>query len=245
MTIFRLSFTALLFITYSLLLTNTSVFAQTFGPIPVGGCPSGYTEGGGSCVYTGGGGGTFGPIPTGGCPPYYADNGQSSCQYKGFSFGPIPTGGCPPKYEDNKAGSCTYTGITPAQPGGSQNPPANSNPAPANNPSGTTSQPASTNTSSCQNFIDCLSKIKSPTDVNKFPDESGTIIPIALGIGGMLTVVFIIISGIQFITSGGDPKGAAAARARLIYAIIGFIILILAFAVLQIIDKLFLSSGIV
>ena len=105
---------------------------------------------------------------------------------------------------------------------------------------------------SCDNFTDCLQGIGVPgvVDTKFAPTGSGTfvstlvglIIPIALGIGGMLTVVFIIISGIQFITSGGDPKGAAAAKDRLVYAIIGFIVLALAFAVLQIIDRLFLGT---
>lgn len=95
----------------------------------------------------------------------------------------------------------------------------------------------------------CLSGITSPA--TKFSETGlvgtliGTMIPIALGVGGMLTVIFIIISGIKFITSGGDPKGAAAAKDRLVYAIIGFIVLILAFAALQIVDKIFLNSGVV
>ncbi len=97
----------------------------------------------------------------------------------------------------------------------------------------------------------CLSDITSPT--KNFGDSGqgllgtliSTIIPIAIGIGGMLTVIFIIISGIQFVTSGSDPKGASAAKDRLVYAVIGFIVLILAYAALQIIDKLFLNSGVV
>ena len=97
-------------------------------------------------------------------------------------------------------------------------------------------------------FKNCLSNITSPA--TNFSDQGligqviSKIIPIALGIGGMLAVIFIIISGIQFVTSGGDPKGAAAAKDRLVYAIIGFVILILAFAILQIIDKIFLGTSI-
>lgn len=106
---------------------------------------------------------------------------------------------------------------------------------------------------SCDNFTNCLQDINVSNLNSAFTKNGasnfvgtlvGLIIPIALGIGGMLTVVFIIISGIQFVTSGGDPKGAAAAKDRLVYAVIGFIILILAYAVLQIIDKLFLGTGV-
>lgn len=73
-----------------------------------------------------------------------------------------------------------------------------------------------------------------------------TILPVILTIAGFVTVIVIIISGIQFVTSGGNPEAAAAARGRLTFAIIGFVIIILAFAILQIVDRLFLGgSGIV
>ncbi len=101
----------------------------------------------------------------------------------------------------------------------------------------------------CDSFSKCLEGITAPGTEQKFPTHVGLvgtliskIILVALGVGGMLTVIFIIVSGIQFITSGGDPKGAAAAKDRLVYAIIGFIVLALAFAVLQIIDRLFLGT---
>ncbi len=105
----------------------------------------------------------------------------------------------------------------------------------------------------CNNFLSCLGNAQvkglDPKFTTKDPGGFvgvllGLILPIAIGIGGMLTVIFIVLSGIQFITSGGDPKGASAAKDRLVYAVIGFIVLILAFAVLQIIDKIFLKSGI-
>lgn len=101
----------------------------------------------------------------------------------------------------------------------------------------------------CESFSKCLEGITVPGTEQKLPPDAGLvttisaiIIPVTLGIGGMLTVIFIIISGIQFITSGGDPKGAAAAKDRLVYAIIGFIVLALAFAALQIIDRIFLGT---
>jgi len=69
-------------------------------------------------------------------------------------------------------------------------------------------------------------------------------LPIILGIAGFVTVIIIVISGIQFVTSGGNPEAAAAARGRLTFAIIGFVIIVLAFAILQIIDKIFLGTNI-
>ena len=72
------------------------------------------------------------------------------------------------------------------------------------------------------------------------------ILPIVLGLAGFLTVIIIVISGIQFITSSGNPEAAASARSRLIFALVGFVIIILAFAITQIIDRIFLGgSGVV
>lgn len=70
------------------------------------------------------------------------------------------------------------------------------------------------------------------------------ILPIVLGIAGFITVIIIVISGIQFITSSGNPEAATAAKNRLVYAIVGFVVIILAFAALQIINALFLGTTI-
>lgn len=66
---------------------------------------------------------------------------------------------------------------------------------------------------------------------------------VVLPIAGFIAVIVIIISGIQFVTSGGNPEAAASARNRLTFAIIGFVIIILAFAILEIIDELFLGNS--
>src|SRR3989344_2650252 len=63
-------------------------------------------------------------------------------------------------------------------------------------------------------------------------------LPAVFGIAGFLTVIFIVVSGIQFILSSGNPEGAAAARNRLIWAIAGFVLIILAFSIPKIIDIL-------
>lgn len=79
---------------------------------------------------------------------------------------------------------------------------------------------------------------------NLIGDFVTKILPIAIGIGGFLTVIFIAISGVQFITSSGNPEAAAAARSRLTFAIIGFVILALSFVIVKLIDNIFLGTGI-
>lgn len=73
-------------------------------------------------------------------------------------------------------------------------------------------------------------------------DLISKILPIAIALGGFLTVIFIIISGIQFITSSGNPEAANAARNRLTFAIIGFVVLALSFLIVQFINNVFLGS---
>lgn len=50
---------------------------------------------------------------------------------------------------------------------------------------------------------------------------------------GLVAVVFIIIGGINYITSGGDAAKVKKARETILYAVIGLIICALAFAIVQ------------
>ena len=67
-------------------------------------------------------------------------------------------------------------------------------------------------------------------------------LPAILGIAGFLTVIFIVISGIQFIMSSGNPEAAAGAKNRLIFALVGFALIVLSFAILAIVNRLFLGG---
>ena len=50
---------------------------------------------------------------------------------------------------------------------------------------------------------------------------------------GTIAVVFIVIGGISFITSSGDPGKAKKAKDTILYAVIGLIIAALAFAIVN------------
>ncbi|MBI4037495.1 hypothetical protein HY382_00440 [Candidatus Curtissbacteria bacterium] len=102
----------------------------------------------------------------------------------------------------------------------------------------------------CDSFTNCLQDIKTPGLKAEYQSSGlvGTLLsnifPVVLGIAGFAAVIFILVSAFQFVTSSGNPEGAAAARNRLVYALIGFVIIALAFAILQIIDRIFLQSGV-
>lgn len=57
----------------------------------------------------------------------------------------------------------------------------------------------------------------------------------ALILAGTVAVFFIIFSGIKFITSGGDPKQVEGARKTATWAIIGLLIILFSFAIINII----------
>lgn len=59
------------------------------------------------------------------------------------------------------------------------------------------------------------------------------VVSVMLFIVGALAVIFIIVSGIQFITSGGDTAKATKARQTLTYSIVGLIVAVLAYAIVR------------
>lgn len=54
-----------------------------------------------------------------------------------------------------------------------------------------------------------------------------------LYIAGILAFIFLVISGITYITASGDPERTRKAQAGLISAIIGIIIISLSYAILR------------
>ncbi len=57
-----------------------------------------------------------------------------------------------------------------------------------------------------------------------------TILSYVLGIAGLIAVVFIIVGGFRYLTSGGSKEGVTGAKNTLLYAIVGLIVIALAFA---------------
>ncbi len=59
-----------------------------------------------------------------------------------------------------------------------------------------------------------------------------------LGIVGGLAVLFIIIGGVRYIISAGNPDQAGAAKKTILYAIIGIIVVVFSYAVVTLIQSL-------
>jgi hypothetical protein len=72
--------------------------------------------------------------------------------------------------------------------------------------------------------------------VGKNSDMNGiiqTVINIMLFIVGILSVIMIIFGGIRYVTSTGDKGKVDSAKNTILYAIVGLVVAIVAFAVVQ------------
>jgi hypothetical protein len=81
-----------------------------------------------------------------------------------------------------------------------------------------------------------------PIDVNnqnlKIGEIVSVILPYVFGAAGIALLVFLIIGGLQMMLSRGDPKAMQSAQAKITNALIGFVIIIIAFFVVQLIGQL-------
>ena len=85
-----------------------------------------------------------------------------------------------------------------------------------------------------------------PANSGKFDsvgDLGSFIFQILLYFGIILAVIFIIIGGYKFITSGGDPGKAASARSTLIYAIIGLILMFFSIVIMYLVQATFINNA--
>lgn len=63
------------------------------------------------------------------------------------------------------------------------------------------------------------------------------IINIILGISAAVAVLMIVIGGFRYIISAGDEKQSGAAKKTIINAVIGLVIIILAFAIVSVVNN--------
>jgi len=77
-------------------------------------------------------------------------------------------------------------------------------------------------------------------DKTDFQQLITTIINILSLIVGIIAVIFIIIGGLKYITSGGDSNNVTSAKNTILYAIVGLIIVALA----QVIVRFVLNSAV-
>lgn len=75
--------------------------------------------------------------------------------------------------------------------------------------------------------------IKGGNNENSLMGTLSVVINVILGVVGFVAVVMIIIGGISFVTSQGDTSKVAKARNTILYGVVGLIVAILAFAIVN------------
>lgn len=94
-----------------------------------------------------------------------------------------------------------------------------------------------------------FAKLNAPTEplgeYKELADVLGTVLNVVFYVGIALTVVFLIIGGIRYVTSGGSKEGSQAARSAITNAIIGFVVVVGAFAIRTIIANVLGTNAVV
>ena len=62
---------------------------------------------------------------------------------------------------------------------------------------------------------------------------AGNVINVVLGVLAVVAVIAIILGGVQYMTSQGDPQKVKTAKNTIMYAVMGLVIAILAFAIVN------------
>lgn len=82
----------------------------------------------------------------------------------------------------------------------------------------------------------CLDENKIPT-LRCIPIAITNVVYGALALSGAAAIILLIISGIKFLLSNGDPLRIEQARKTATYAIIGLVIVLLSFFLVNIVAK--------
>jgi len=83
----------------------------------------------------------------------------------------------------------------------------------------------------------------SPGEVDVRSTNLGEIIskllPYIFTLAGIILFIFLILSGFELLTSGGNPEKAKKAQGRITSALIGFLIIFLAYWLTQLLEVIF------
>jgi len=70
-----------------------------------------------------------------------------------------------------------------------------------------------------------------------------TVTNVLLFVIGAISVIMIIIGGLRYVLSGGDSGNVTAAKNTILYAVVGIIVAILAYAIVNFVISSFISGG--
>lgn len=88
------------------------------------------------------------------------------------------------------------------------------------------------------NWGDCVKNIggvEVPT-IKCFEVVFTRILTVAVSLAVLALFVMLIVGGFKYLTSGGDQKAATSAKQTMTYAVVGIILMVLAFLIFRIIE---------
>ncbi len=68
------------------------------------------------------------------------------------------------------------------------------------------------------------------------------VVQIALSLAGLIAILFLIIGGFRYVTAAGNEDASETAKKTILNAIIGIIVIILAYVILRVIENALLGS---
>ncbi|KKS96233.1 MAG: hypothetical protein UV71_C0001G0107 [Microgenomates group bacterium GW2011_GWC1_43_13] len=88
-----------------------------------------------------------------------------------------------------------------------------------------------------------LEEIQASALGNKIPADIagliGNALPYVFGAAGIALLVYLVMGGLQMMTSRGDPKAMQSAQAKITNALIGFVVIIFAYFIVQLFGQVF------
>ena len=107
-----------------------------------------------------------------------------------------------------------------------------------------------TNTATCATNDATKTGIKSGIKCAKSTDQRGnlgnvieTVTNVLLFIIGAVSVIMIIIGGIKYVLSNGDASQVTSAKNTILYAVIGLVVALLAYAIVNFVIDSFMNNG--
>jgi hypothetical protein len=95
--------------------------------------------------------------------------------------------------------------------------------------------------------LDTIQQIGAPDfkfQSSKIGDLLSQLLPYLFTLAGILLLLYLLWGGFHFMISRGDPKGMQEAKAKITYALIGFVIIFVAYWLVQILGLTLGLSGI-
>ena len=85
----------------------------------------------------------------------------------------------------------------------------------------------------CDSVADADSAVCADTEAENSGDLVNTIVNVMLYLLGAIAVIMIIVGGIMYTTSGGDAGNVKKAKDTILYSVVGLVVAILAFTIIN------------